>query len=210
MIRLLAVAALASGAILGNAPEARAQQADPLFEARQHTAQASNAASRVEAAAARAESRGARLAAEDYATAMDRALQHIDAAAARGYDVFQALNEVAQATQKHTQVLTDVLTRVPVEAQPAIERALAASQRGHDEAVGRLGQLGASRVQGGTSGGPPAGHGAAHGGPAPDDHRPHTARGGPSGGFGGGISGPFGGFGGTRGGPPGGAGGPRR
>jgi hypothetical protein len=50
----------------------------------------------------------------------------------------EALSRVADATSKHTKTLTNLLNRVPAQAQPAIQRAIAVSQKGHDTATANL------------------------------------------------------------------------
>lgn len=47
----------------------------------------------------------------------------------------KAVQEVEQSTQKHVQVLTDLLAKVPPSAKPSIEHAIAVSQRGRNIAV---------------------------------------------------------------------------
>src|SRR5713101_5444645 len=47
----------------------------------------------------------------------------------------EALSRVADATSKHTKTLTNLLNKVPAQAQPAIQRAISVSQEGHDTAT---------------------------------------------------------------------------
>ncbi len=47
----------------------------------------------------------------------------------------KAVQDVEQSTQKHVQVLTDLLAKVPPSAKPSIEHAIAVSQRGRNIAV---------------------------------------------------------------------------
>ena len=47
----------------------------------------------------------------------------------------KAVQEVEQSTQKHVQVLTDLMAKVPPSAKPSIEHAIAVSQRGRNIAV---------------------------------------------------------------------------
>lgn len=52
--------------------------------------------------------------------------------------VARAYDAVEQGTRKHTEVLTDLLEKVPDEARPAIERALEVSQTGRNTALSNL------------------------------------------------------------------------
>ena len=123
--------------------------------------------------------------------AMKGAMQTIEEGQSRGEDMTTAWEAVNRGTSKHTEVLRDVLTRVPENARPGIERAIAASQRGHetalqsierarqqrmardnsefphrdgmsDRGIGRPGAVGAGRSAGGPSSG--AGPGRGRGG----------------------------------------------
>ncbi len=49
-----------------------------------------------------------------------------------------AIDRIEQATQTHIDVLTDLLTKVPEQAQSGIQRALEAAQKGHDRALAAL------------------------------------------------------------------------
>jgi hypothetical protein len=90
----------------------------------------------------------------------------------------EALSRVADATSKHTKTLTNLLNKVPSQAQPAIQRAILVSQKGHETAtahlqefhaqhpnLGQSGGMGQGMSQnagrfgapGGSAGGPPAG-----------------------------------------------------
>lgn len=55
-----------------------------------------------------------------------------------GRDVTTAIEVVGSSTQKHTEVLTDLLNRVPAEAQPAIQRAIEVSKTGRNVSLDRL------------------------------------------------------------------------
>jgi hypothetical protein len=67
-----------------------------------------------------------------------------------------ALSRVKDATSKHTKVLQGLLTKVPPQAQAAIQNAISVSQKGHDTATASLqsnpGQQG-SQGQGGQPSG---------------------------------------------------------
>lgn len=55
-----------------------------------------------------------------------------------GRDVSQALEVVERATKKHTEVLTDLLEKIPDQAKSAIEYAIEVSKRGRNTALDRL------------------------------------------------------------------------
>lgn len=55
-----------------------------------------------------------------------------------GRDVSDALEAVERATKKHTEVLTNLLDKVPEQAKSAIEHAIEVSQRGRNTALDRL------------------------------------------------------------------------
>lgn len=65
----------------------------------------------------------------------------------------EALSRVADATSKHTQTLTNLLNKVPPQAQTAIQRAISVSQKGHDTAVANLQGFHAQHPNLGQSGG---------------------------------------------------------
>jgi hypothetical protein len=79
--------------------------------------------------------------AREYEFSIREALGEIDAARLQGQEVGLALEEVEEATRRHTQVLTELLATVPEEARPAIEHALGVSKHGRNEALGRLGAI---------------------------------------------------------------------
>jgi hypothetical protein len=56
----------------------------------------------------------------------------------KGRDVTRAIEVVESSTQKHTEVLTDLLNKVPAEAQPAIQRAIEVSKTGRNVSLDRL------------------------------------------------------------------------
>lgn len=63
------------------------------------------------------------------------ALAKAEEARTKGLDIDEVLVKVAEATLKHQAVLADVYERVPEQAKSAIERAMQASMRGHEEAL---------------------------------------------------------------------------
>jgi len=77
-------------------------------------------------------------------TNYNRGIEGLDRAMSQGRfegDASQhedALDRVEQATRKHTEVLTDLLGKVPEQARPAIEHAIEVSQKGRTTALQNL------------------------------------------------------------------------
>lgn len=72
---------------------------------------------------------------ERYQEHLDRALSKAKEAKTKGLDTDEVLAKVAEATLKHQVVLAGVYEKVPEQAKPAIERAMQAGMRGHEEAL---------------------------------------------------------------------------
>jgi len=72
---------------------------------------------------------------QNYQEYLNRAAQRAEVAKERGFDVDNVLEKVAEATLRHQAVLAEVYERVPEQAKPAIERAMQAGLRGHEEAL---------------------------------------------------------------------------
>lgn len=70
-----------------------------------------------------------------YQEQLNRALAKAEEAKAKGLDTDEVLAKVSEATLKHQTVLADVYERVPRQAKSAIERAMQAGMRGHEEAL---------------------------------------------------------------------------
>ena len=70
-----------------------------------------------------------------YQEQLSRALSKAEEAKAKGLDTDEVLAKVSEATLKHQAVLADVYERVPEQAKSAIERAMQAGMRGHEEAL---------------------------------------------------------------------------
>lgn len=70
-----------------------------------------------------------------YQEQLNRALTKAEEAKAKGLDTDEVLAKVSEATLKHQAVLADVYERVPEQAKSAIERAMQAGMRGHEEAL---------------------------------------------------------------------------
>jgi formate dehydrogenase maturation protein FdhE len=78
---------------------------------------------------------------EDYEKAVSGALEEINKAQAQGRDVSKALEAVESATKKHTEVLTDLLGKVPEQAKPAITHAIEVSKHGRNRALDVLNKI---------------------------------------------------------------------
>lgn len=72
---------------------------------------------------------------QNYQEYLERAAERAEAARARGFDVDNVLERVAEATLRHQAVLAEVYERVPEQARPAIERAMQAGLAGHEQAL---------------------------------------------------------------------------
>ncbi len=138
---------------------------------------ASGRVAQAQAAAARGDEASAQRAGEGYARALNGSMSAFSNAGLQGADFESVQNRVANATEKHQARLQDVMGRVPPQAQGAIQKAMAASQKGHESATANLQrarqqrmarqqQGGYGRVNaggrgtagaGGVGGGPPAG-----------------------------------------------------
>ncbi len=70
-----------------------------------------------------------------YQRQLENALARAESAKERGLDVDEVLEKVSEATLKHQEVLAGVYEQVPEQAKPAIERAMNAGMRGHEEAL---------------------------------------------------------------------------
>lgn len=78
---------------------------------------------------------------KDYEKAINEAMNEINKAQNQGKDVKKAYEEVEKATQKHIEILTDLLNKVPEEAKPAIIHALEVSKHGRIQALNALSKL---------------------------------------------------------------------
>ena len=70
-----------------------------------------------------------------YQEHLGRALSKAEEAKTKGLDTDEVLAKVAEATLKHQAVLAGVYEKVPAQAKSAIERAMQAGMRGHEEAL---------------------------------------------------------------------------
>ena len=78
---------------------------------------------------------------EDYENAINGAMEEIDRARAQGRNVGEALEVVEELTQKHTEVLNNLLNKVPEEARPAITHAIEVSRHGRTRALEVLNKI---------------------------------------------------------------------
>ncbi|MBS3919044.1 MAG: hypothetical protein KG012_09155 [Deltaproteobacteria bacterium] len=167
---------------------------DPLERATLHTGYAEERLAEVKAVVSKGRHEFAGDLLKNYETSINGAVDEINRAQAQGRDVSEALSAVERSTTKHTEVLTDLLGKVPEEARPAIKRAIEVSKRGRNTALDRL-----ERIQRGEI---PAGKPEGVGPPGKPERPERVERPGRSG-IPGGIDRP-GGFGGPGGGRPGG------
>ncbi len=70
-----------------------------------------------------------------YQDQLGKGLTKAAEAKAKGHDVDEVLARVSEATLKHQEVLAGVYEKVPEQAKEAIQRAMEASMRGHEEAL---------------------------------------------------------------------------
>jgi predicted RNase H-like HicB family nuclease len=78
---------------------------------------------------------------ENYEKAIGRAMEEINKAQTQGRDVSKALEAVETATKKHTEVLMDLLRKVPEQAKSAITHAIEVSKRGRNRALEVLNKI---------------------------------------------------------------------
>ena len=71
-----------------------------------------------------------------------------------------AVQRIEAATARHTEILTGLLSKVPEQARPAIERAIEAAREGHDRAIAALTGHGGSGDEGLADLAPDAGNGS--------------------------------------------------
>lgn len=72
---------------------------------------------------------------ERYEEQLERALLRAEEARAKGQDTDEVLARMSKATLRHQAVLAEVHEKVPEQARPAIQRAMHAGMRGHEEAM---------------------------------------------------------------------------
>lgn len=70
-----------------------------------------------------------------YQEQLGKGLAKVEEAKAKGLNTDEVLAKVAESTLKHQAVLADVYEKVPEQAKEAIEHAIEASIRGHEESL---------------------------------------------------------------------------
>ena len=70
-----------------------------------------------------------------YQEHLDRVLSKAEEAKTKGLDADEVLAKVAEATLKHQAVLAGVYEKVPAQTRSAIQQAMQAGMRGHEEAL---------------------------------------------------------------------------
>jgi len=111
---------------------------DPLERATLHTEHAKERLAEVKAMVSKGRHEFAGDLLRDYETSIKGAMNEINRASGQGRDVGKALEAVERSTKKHTEVLTDLLSKVPEEARPAIKQAIEVSKLGRNTALDRL------------------------------------------------------------------------
>ncbi|MFQ5956234.1 MAG: DUF5667 domain-containing protein [Candidatus Brocadiales bacterium] len=121
-----------------------AASSDPLEKARIHTKHAKERLAEANITVSKGKPEFVEGLMGDYENSSRKAMANIKRAANQGRDVSEALNAVEGSAQKHTEVLTGLLGKVPEQATPSIERAIEVSKRGRNRALESL-----NKVQGG-------------------------------------------------------------
>ena len=111
---------------------------DPLEKATLHTRYAKERLAEVKAMISKGKPRFVGGLLKDYEKATGGVLDEINRAQAQGRDVSEALEAVERSTKKHTEVLTDLLDKVPEQAKPAIRHSIEVSKRGRNVALDTL------------------------------------------------------------------------
>jgi len=114
---------------------------DPLEKATLHTKYAKERLAEVKAMISKGKPEFVEGLLKDYENAIGGALDEINRAQVQGRDVSEALEAVERSTKKHTEVLTDLLGKVPEQAKPAIRHAIEVSKRGRNIALDTLGKI---------------------------------------------------------------------
>lgn len=126
---------------------------DPLEKATLHTKYANERLQEVKAMISKGKPEFVESLVKDYEKAIGGAMEEINRAQAQGRDVSEALEAVERSTKKHTEVLTDLLGKVPEEARPAIRHSIEVSRTGRNTALDTLrkihgGEIPAGRPEG--------------------------------------------------------------
>jgi len=116
------------------------QTDDPLEKAALHRKHAEKRIAEIQNAQRKGKPEFAEELAADYGNSVDEAQKEIAKARGQGKNVDKESLALEQSTSRHTQVLTGLLNKVPVQARKGITRALEASQRGKHKELGRAKQ----------------------------------------------------------------------
>jgi len=122
---------------------------DPLEKATLHTKYAKERLAEVKAMISKGKPEFVEGLLKDYEKATGEAMNEINRAQAQGRDVSEALEAVERSTKKHTEVLTDLLGKVPEQAKPAIRHSIEASKRGRNIALDTLRKIQRGEIPGG-------------------------------------------------------------
>lgn len=114
---------------------------DPLEKATLHTQYAKERLAEVKAMISKGKPDFVESLVKDYVKAVGGAMDEINKAQAQGRDVSQALEAVERSTKKHTEVLTELLGKVPEQAKPAITHAIESSNQGRNRALDVLNKI---------------------------------------------------------------------
>jgi hypothetical protein len=114
---------------------------DPLEKATLHTNYAKERLAEVKAMVSKGKPKFVEDLIKDYEKDVSGAMDEINKAQAQGRDVSEALYAVEKSTKKHTEVLTDLLGKVPEQAKPAITRAIETSKQGRNRALDVLNKI---------------------------------------------------------------------
>ncbi|UCG66772.1 MAG: hypothetical protein JSW12_07120 [Deltaproteobacteria bacterium] len=160
---------------------------DPLEKATLHTKYAKERLAEVKAMISKGKPEFVGGLVKDNEKAIGGATDEINRAQAQGRDVSEALEAVERSTKKHTEVLTDLLDKVPEQAKPAIRHAIEVSKRGRNIALDTLRKIQRGEIPGGRPEGigMPEGIGRPEGIGSPGGGSPGGAGGGPGGAGGG-------------------------
>jgi tetratricopeptide (TPR) repeat protein len=111
---------------------------DPVEKAILYTSYASEKLQQIKSIAPEAKLDSLNELLRDYEDNIAKAMENIGYALRQGKDVSKALEAVEEATNKHIEVLTDLLDKVPEGARGAIRHAIEVSQKGREQALEAL------------------------------------------------------------------------
>jgi hypothetical protein len=151
---LLAQAPQSSDGLSMAEQNAVGKKKDPNDRAKEYMKIANQKALDARKAADRGDANGLDESLRGHQAAMRGAMRTIHEGQSSGEDMSRAWEAVNRGTSKHTEVLTDVLSRVPDQAKPGIQKALDSSQRGHDTALQSLEKARQERTARGETGFP--------------------------------------------------------